>query len=87
MYLIKVREECVQKVKNPQTNDLITTDNNSDESDSDESDGQEEGPDVLRSLTLLDELSKCNALAEEDITALADVTKKLENLKGCNTKK
>ena len=51
----------------------------SDESDNDESDGQEEGPDVLRCLTLLDELSKCNALDEEDITALADVTKK--NLK------
>ena len=52
-----------------------------DESDNDESDGQEEGLDVLRSLTLLDELSECNALDEEDITALADVTKKLEHLR------
>ena len=54
---------------------------NSNESDNAEYDGQEEGPDVLRSLTLLDELSKFNALDEEDITAaLADVTKTLENL-------
>ena len=51
------------------------------EDDKDDTTDQVEGLGIVRSLTLLDQLLKCTALDDDDIAALVDVTKKLENLR------